>query len=267
MRNCFLFSDLIVKTAIRDKLLHAIAAVGVLLVVLIPLVSLFSMRQVQELAIAIATSASSFILLIVTLLLGSSSVWRDIERKYTHSLLGMPFSRTSYLLGKYIGSAAVVSGIALLLGGVSLIAIKIAAAQYKSDLPLLWGTVITAMFYDTLKNLLLLAVAFFFSALSTSYYFSFFVTIAIYMAGTATQDVYEYMSGSYGNNFSPSLHTITKALYFLLPNLQAFNLKVYAIYSLPLNLGGLCLTFLYFIIYTGIILMLSSWAFSRRELM
>lgn len=257
---------LILKAAKRDKLLHAVAAVGLLLIVLVPMFSLFTMRQVQEFAITIATSANSFILLIVTLLLGSSSVWRDIDRKYTHSLLGMPISRTSYLFGKYFGCAAVVSGIALLLGGVSLIAIKIAAAQYQSDLPLLWGTVITAMFYDSLKYLLLLAFAFFFSAVSTSYYFPFFVTVAVYMAGTATQDVYEYMNGSYGDKFSPFLHTITKALYYLLPNLQAFNLKVYAIYSLPLNLGSLCLTLLYFIIYTGIVLMLSACVFARREL-
>lgn len=266
MRTCLLFSALIVKTAIRDKLLHAIAAVGLLLMVLIPMFSLFTMRQVQELAITIATSASSFILLIVTLLLGSTSVWRDIERKYTHSLLGMPLSRTCYLFGKYLGCAAVILGIALLLGGVSLIAIKIAAAQYKSDLPLLWGTIITAMVFDALKYLLLLSVALFFSALSTSYYFPFFVTIAIYMVGTASQEVYEYMNGSYAAKFSSFLHGIIKGLYYLLPNLQGFNLKVYAIYSLPLSLMGLCWTLLYFITYTGIVLMLSAWVFARREL-
>lgn len=267
MNSCLRIASLILKTAKRDKLLHAIAAVGLLLILLIPLFSLFSMRQVQELAVTIATSAFSFLLLMVTLLLGASSIWRDIERKYTHSLLGMPLSRNSFVLGKYLGCAAIISIIALLLGGVSLGAIKIAALQYKSDLPLLWDTIIASMLFDTLKYLLLLAIALFFSCVSTSYYFPFFSTVALYLAGTASQEVFEYINGGYGAKLTPVLRMFVKALYYLIPNLEAFNLKVYAIYSLPLNLPGLGLTLLYFVLYTGIVLTMSAWAFSRRELM
>lgn len=267
MHPCLHISSLILKTAKRDKLLHAIALVGLLLLLMVPVFSLFSMRQVQELSVTIATSALSMILLVVTLLTGSSSIWRDVERKYTSSLLGLPLSKQSYVLGKYLGIAAIVSVVALLLGAVSLVAIKIAASQYKSDLPLLWGTLVVAMGYDLLKYLLLLAFALLFSAVSTSFYFPFFSTLAVYMAGTASQEVYEYISGSYGEKIEPSVLFLLKGLYYLLPNFSAFNLKVYAIYSLPLSLGTLAFTMLYFVVYTLIILSLSVWSFSRRELL
>lgn len=259
-------SLLIIKTAKRDKLLHAIAAVGLLLVFMVPIFSLFSMRQVQELSITIATSTLSFVLLAVTLLMGASSIWRDIERKYTFSLLGLPLSRQSYLLGKYFGIAVIITGIASSLGLISLGAIKLAAAQYKSDLPLLWGTIVVAIIFDTLKYLMLLSISLLFSAVSTSFYFPFFSTLSTYMAGTASQEVYEYINGSYGEKLSPALHLIANGLYYLIPNFSAFNLKVYAIYSLPLNPGGLAMTLLYFVVYTGMVLMLAAWAFSRREL-
>ena len=126
-------SSLILKTAKRDKLLHAITFVGLLFLVMVPAFSFFSMRQVQELAITIATSTFSFILLLVTLLTGAYSIWRDVDRKYTHALLGLPLSRQSYLLGKYFGVATIISLIALILGGVSLVAVKIAASQYTSE--------------------------------------------------------------------------------------------------------------------------------------
>lgn len=267
MHSCLLISLLILKNAKRDKLLHAIALVGLLILLLVPSFSLFSMRQVQELSVTIATSALSMILMVVTLLTGASSIWRDVERKYTSSLLGLPLSRQSYILGKYLGIAAIISIVALILGAVSLMAIKIAASQYKSDLPLLWGTLVVAMGYDLLKYLLLLAFALLFSTVSTSFYFPFFSTLAVYMAGTASQEVYEYISGSYGEKIEPAVLILLKGIYYILPNLSAFNLKVYAIYSLPLSLGSLVFTLLYFVVYTLIILALAVWSFSRRELL
>lgn len=267
MHSCLHISSLILKTAKRDKLLHAIALVGLLLLLMVPVFSLFSMRQVQELSVTIATSALSMILLVVTLLTGASSIWRDVERKYTSSLLGLPLSRQSYVLGKYLGLAAIISVVALTLGAVSLVAIKISASLYKSDLPLLWGTLIVAMGYDLLKYLLLLAFALLFSTVSTSFYFPFFSTLAVYMAGSASQEVYEYLSGSYGEKIAPTVLILLKGLYYVLPNLSAFNLKVYAIYSLPLSFGSLAFTILYFAVYTAIILVLAVWSFSKRELL
>src|SRR5689334_5418069 len=93
----------VLKTTIRDKVLHALLACGVLLFMLVPSFSLFSMRQVQELSITLSLSAISFILLVFTVFLGSSSIWRDVERRYTTSVLGLPISRASYVLGKFFG--------------------------------------------------------------------------------------------------------------------------------------------------------------------
>ncbi len=267
MRSCLHIAALILKTAKRDKLLHAIIVVGLLIILFVPAFSLFSMRQVQELSITLATSTLSFVLLVVTLLTGATSIWRDIERKYTNALLGLPLSRQAYLLGKYLGIAAIIGIISILIGCASLVAVKIAAAQYKSDMPILWGTLLVTILFDTLKYLLLLAFALLFSTVSTSFYFSFFSTIAIYLTGMASQEVFEYIHGDYAQKLSSVSLFVVKGLYYLLPNFSAFNLKVYAIYSLKLQLSGLLLTIGYFLVYTALVLCLAVWSFSRRELL
>jgi len=55
-------------------------------------------------------------------------------------------------------------------------------------------------------------------------------------------------------------------MYFLLPNLDGFDLKVHAIYAIPLNFKGLMLSSIYFLIYTGIVLSTGTLLFARREM-
>lgn len=255
-----------VKMTLRDRVLHALFLCGFLLLLLIPLFSLFSMRQVQELSITLSLSAISFILLVCTLLLGSSSIWRDVEKRYTTSVLGLPVSRGSYMLGKFAGLSLFIVTAALILGGISLVIISVSAAQYKSDLPILWENIIAAVVADTLKYILLVTFALVFSSLSTSFYFPFFSTLSVYFAGSASQEVFEYLSGDYGKTLHPFIRMIINALYYVLPNFSAFNLKVQAIYSLPLDYKGLAYTFFYFLVYTAILLTISIRAFARREL-
>jgi len=254
------------KSFQRDRILYAFVGVALLMLILVPAFSLFSMRQVQELAITLSLSAISFILLLLSTLVGASSVWRDVERRYTTSVLGLPISRATYILGKFCGMALLILVIAILLGGVSLLVINIAAAQYPSDTPIHWLNIVLAIIFSSLKFILLAAVALLFSAFSTSFFLPFFGTVAIYFAGSASQEVYEYVSGNLATAINPASRALIKGVYYLLPNLSAFDLKVHAIYGLQLSAAGLGITLAYFLIYVFLLLSLTVWIFTRREL-
>jgi Cu-processing system permease protein len=259
-------SLLTVKWAIRDKVLHILLLLSVFLFILVPAFSLFSMRQVQELSITLSLSAASFILLIFSTLLGAASIWRDIEKRYTASLLGLPISRSSYVLGKFFGICIIILSSCVLLGILSLLVVTMSSAQYKSDIPINWFNIIIAIIADGFKYCLLASLALLISSLSTSFFMPFFTTIAIYISGSATQEVYEYISGEYGNTLSPVIKILVQSVYYVLPNFSAFNYKVQAIYGLPIPMHGLLLTLLYVLIYTAIVIMFTVWTFSRREL-
>jgi ABC-type transport system involved in multi-copper enzyme maturation permease subunit len=251
---------------LRDRILYAVLGVAVAMLFLVPALSSFSMRQVQELAITLSLSTISMVLLVVTLLLGSSSIWRDIERRYTASILTLPISRDCYLLAKFLTIAVFITGTGVVLAAASSVMIALSATQYASDLPIAWGNIMLAIGADILKYLLLASLALFFSAVSTSFFLPFFVTLCLYMAGSASQEVYEYVSGQFATQIDPIQVNAIKAVYYLLPNFSAFNFKVHAVYALEVSTQSILLPLVYAVIYCGIALGASIWVFNRREL-
>ena len=69
-----------VRAMIKDRMFYLILSM-LLLFILVPVFSSFSMRQIQEVSITMSLSLNSFILLFLAMFGGVVTVWRDIERK------------------------------------------------------------------------------------------------------------------------------------------------------------------------------------------
>lgn len=253
------------KWAIRDRLFYAVFGVAILLLGLSILMSSFSMRQVQELSITLALSFNSLFLLILGILLGTSSLWREIERRYTHSVLTLPISRGSYLLGKFCGLSLFLMVCTVILAVVAAVVVALGSASYPSDVPVSWNNFFLAAIADGLKSILIAAIALLFSTVATSFYLPFFASLAVYFAGSATQEVYEYLFGKYGEQMSTWLWIGLKSLYYILPNFAALNFKVQAIYGLSIAGGQVFLGGGYFILYCSLVLGVALFVFSRRQ--
>jgi len=265
----FLFASLVknnLRAIVRDRVLYAVLGVAVLMILFIPSLSSFSMRQVQELAITLSLSVLSGVLLVVTLLLGASSIWRDVERRYTTSILTLPVSRGGFLLGKFISIALFLVLCTLVLGAGCAAVILIAANSYPSDLPIHWNNILLVLVGDILKYQLLACFALLLSSVSTSFYLPFFGTLVIYFCGSAAQEVFEYVSSQFGQGLSPFSVKLATCAYYLLPNLSAFDFQVQAVYGLDVPLQGFLLTCVYAVVYSGILLGVAIFAFGRREL-
>ena len=253
------------KGILRDRVFKGIIASGVVFLA-IPAVSTLSMRQVTELALTLTLSLFSFILLLLAIFLGGVSIWRDVERRYTHSVMTLPLSRSRYLLGRFLGISFFLLLTAAFLGLLSGLVVFFVSLGYPPDRPVLWANVMAAIGFDALKCILLVAIAMFFSTVSTSFFLPIFGTIAIFLVGGASQQAYDYIHSSAGQTLSPLVRQAASALYYILPNFSAFDLKVNAIYALPLDLPGLGLTLTYFVVYTVMALTLAALIFTRREL-
>jgi len=266
VKNFAVIFQATLKGFIRDRLLQLLMVCALFVFLVVPALSLFSMRQVQELSVTLSLSAISFILLVLTVILGSSSVWRDLDRRYLASILGLPISRTSYILGKFAGILVFIMIGCILLGIAATVVIALISAKYPSDNAVRWVEIWAAILSDGLKYILVASVALLFSSLSTSFYLPFIATLAVYFCGSASQEVYEYILSDYGKTMSSVTRSGISAIYYCIPNFSAFDFKVQAVYALPLSFKGLVFTGTYFLIYTSIILMIAVWAFNRREL-
>lgn len=265
MRQLCVLTGSNLRLLLRDRVIYAVAGVAGAMLLMIPMLSSFSMRQVQELAITLSLSAISFTLLVLALLLGAHSIWRDVDRRFTLSILSLPIGRTSFVMAKFLSTAIFLFLSGTLLGMLSCLIIALASLQYPSDLPIAWSTIWLAIFADIAKYVLLAAFALLLSTVSTSFYLPFFGTLAIYLAGSASQEVYEYVSGAFGEKIPQGLALVVKGTYYLLPNLSAFDWKVHAVYALPVDHLAVLLLLGYLLTYGGIVLCLAVWAFSRRE--
>lgn len=254
------------KGIFRDRVFQGIMALAVLFL-FIPSAASLSMRQVTELSITLSLSLISFILLLLAVFLGATSLWKDIERRYTFSVLSLPLSRTSYLFGRFFGMALFLILTSALLGAVACLMIKVASGLYPPERPVVWGYLLLAIVFATFKYILLVAVALLLSTVSTSLFLPIFGTICAFLASGVTQQVYEFVnSPASAQAVSPFSKSVASLVYYLLPNLAGFDLKVNAIYSIAPNLPGLGLTTAYFIVYTAILLGAAALLFNRREM-
>src|ERR1035437_8053441 len=92
------------KGIFRDRVFQGIMVLAVLFL-LIPSAASLSMRQMTELTTTLSLSLISFIMLLLAVFLGATSIWKDIERRYTFSVLSLPLSRSTYLIGRFFGVA------------------------------------------------------------------------------------------------------------------------------------------------------------------
>lgn len=254
------------KGIFRDRIFQGIMVLAVIFL-FIPSIASLSMRQVTELSITLSLSLISFIMLLLAVFLGATSIWKDIERRYTFSVLSLPLSRSTYLVGRFFGVALFMLITASFLGFIALFSIKFASLIYPSARPLLWSGIVITILFDALKYIIVVAVAMTLATVSTSFFLPIFGAISAFMAGTITQQVYDYLhTPSAQAAVSPVVRKAALVLYYLLPNLSGFDLKVNAIYAIPLNFQGLLLTVAYFLVYTGIVLSIGTLLFVRREM-
>lgn len=263
MQNIMLIS---LKGIFRDRVFQGIMALAVLFL-FIPSAASLSMRQVTELSITLSLSLISFILLLLSVFLGATSLWKDMERRYTFSVLSLPLSRSAYLLGRFFGLALFLVMTSAFLGTVACLVIKVVSGMYPPDRPVVWNWLVLAIVFATLKYILLVGVALLLSTVSTSFFLPIFGTICAFLASGTTQQVYEYVnSPSAVKTVSPLLKPVVVVLYYLLPNLAGFDLKVNAIYGMAPSLMGLWITSAYFVAYTAILLGAAALLYNRREM-
>lgn len=249
----------------RDKVFHGILAIAAAFL-LVPSISSLSMRQVSELSITLSLSLLSIILLLLSVSLGATALWKDIERRYAYSVLSLPLNRSSYLIGKFLAVSLFLSLAALVLGLVACLVVWISSGIYPPERPVQWFSVVVCVVFSAMKYIVLVAYAFLFATVSSSFFLPVFGTISVFLAGSATQQAYEYLHSPAGATLAPAVRLVASFFYYVLPNFSAFDLQVHAVYGIPLSAKAVLLPSLYFLVYTPLLMVLAAAVFARREM-
>lgn len=123
------------REAVRDRVLYGVIglAFGVLLFTLaLAQLALYEQRRI---ILDVGLATISIFAVMVAIFLGSSLLYKEIDRKTLYVILSKPIARSEFLLGKYLGIVLTAATFVALMGGVLCWVLAV-----QLDAPV-WGTV------------------------------------------------------------------------------------------------------------------------------
>ncbi|MEE8558101.1 MAG: ABC transporter permease [Myxococcota bacterium] len=241
------------REAVRNKLLYSLLLFAVLMiassVVLAELHLGFRVRIWRD----VGLSAIALFGTLIAIFVGINLVNREIGQKTVYTLLARPVRRWEFVVGKYIGLAAL---LAFQLGVMTCGFLAVLALNDSSLSIGLFQAI--GMIYVEL--ILLTAVALFFSSFTSPYLAGMF-TVAIWVVGHLLGDL-----RAFGQHAElPALKGVMEFLYWGLPNLDLLDFKSEGAAVEIIESRRIMLAALYGLLYSVALLVASTLLFRRRD--
>lgn len=250
MKAVFTFAQMTIQTLSRRKVIY-----GILLVMLLALIGLgrvpsYDISNQGRFILDFGLFGLEIGVLLLAIGLASNLFPKDRDSRIIMPLLAVPLSRTGYLLGRYLGAAAV-QIISTLIGMLGLILVLVINGySIPADL-------FPATFLLIVEGLFLLSVVFFFS-FWTSPPLNAPLTVLLFIA--SQMSVREFIG------LLPSAAGLMRILRLLLPHMDAFHIKDPIAHGEPVPLLYFLIATLYGLAYTSFMLSISLTVFRSRDM-
>jgi Cu-processing system permease protein len=130
------------REAVRARILHGLFALALATTAYSVVVGAYTAKNQLRVVSDLGAAAISLYSIIVAVVLGATSLYRELELKTLFPILARPISRTEYLVGKYLGTLLVLLVFVAANSGISLLAIAVIAGRSLAAVLLLgWGSV------------------------------------------------------------------------------------------------------------------------------
>lgn len=241
------------KEAIRDNILYNLLIFALLIIGGSTIVANLTIGQGYKVVTDIGLASISIFGVLISIFVGIGLVYKEIDRKTIYNILSKPIRRWEFLLGKYMG-------LLITLGvNVFLMTLGLFITLYFLNGGLAWH-LIPAVILIFLELMIITSVALFFSTFSTPTLSAIF-TLAIYVIGHLTEDL--VLLGQ--KTESALIKGVTKTLYYILPNLDNFNIRAQVVHNLSIESGYFVMVSVYWLLYLGIIFLVAQYIFERRN--
>jgi ABC-type transport system involved in multi-copper enzyme maturation permease subunit len=198
---------------------------------------------------------------ITALFLGTTSFFKDVDRKVVYFILSKPVSRAQFLLGKFFGLCAVLLLTSGILAVVYLGVVSYESATGGTGAIIDWlGLLAIAMQFFEMA--LFLAFAIFVSTFSSSL-LSIVYTSAIFFMGHVVSSL---VTDAQAIGLGGIKLFFVKVLYYIFPNLEKFDIRSIAIYNVSEPLSLFALAFVYAVVYVILLLSAAVWIFDKKEI-
>lgn len=257
------------KEGLRHRILYGILTFACVLIVLSVLLSGMFMRDISKVLLDFCLSAVSLGGLLVPIFIAINLLAGDIETRNVYTILSLPVSRTSYIIGKFLGLCILLASIMVLLTIATLISIQAGIFLYSDAYftEISTSSIISSVVIAALGNMVLLGCVFFWSSITTSSFLTTLLTLATYLIGQTIEEIVRFMSvQTPGVEFSPLFKKSVIFFLYIFPNLSAFDLKQQAAHGQLISLNHMAFLTSYGFAYLTVVLGFAIIFFSRRDL-
>lgn len=242
------------KEATRSKVFYILLAFAICLLGFSSALGFMAIGSIRRVVLDVGLATVSYFSAITAIFVGIGLIYREIEGKTIYNILSKPVTRSTFLLGRYLGLMAVLLvNLSAMTGALSLVLLAFGGFTPR---------VLAAAGYIYLELLIITAVALFFSSVASPV-LSAICTVAFYLIGHTSSALTEILAPQVHEEW---LRRVIIGLYHVLPDLNLLNIDDLVVHDIPEAAGFTVRAVLYTVLMVTILLTAASFAFRRRDL-
>lgn len=241
------------KESLRQRILILIVIFAVLLIIVSVFMSPFALGESSRIIRDIGLGAAAFFSFLVIVVIGSGLIHKDIEKRTLYTVVTKPVKRSEIILGKFVGLLLLLIILVLGMYCIQQLIILLLEGMFETRLLL-------SLPFLCLEIMVLISIMLLFSSFSSPGLTSIMAVI-FYIIGHASPDIRLFAE----QTSTPLFRYIAYAVYYIMPNLENFNVRLELVHDLALPAEQIIFMLCYGLVYVIMLLYLSVILFERKE--
>lgn len=253
MKNIFVIAKNTFRAAIRDRILHGILVFALLFILFTIFLGSISLGEDLMVIRSIGLAGMYLFGMIITIFLASSLISLEIERRTLYLILSKPVSATELILGKFVGLFAAIALITICMSAVYLGVVWYKGGGFDA-------ASLASIVLQLFETGLFIAITTLFSTFATPFAAAMYGILVLYI-GHSLSILLQYVQYR-----GAALNTAAHIVYYIVPNLEKFNVRNIVVHDMPVSVGMIALAGLYAALYAIVLLYLAKHVLGKKDL-
>ncbi len=254
LRNTLAIAKNTFRETIRDRILLSALFVIIAMILFTLFIGSISLEQSTRIIIDFSVTAIYALQIFVAIFIGSMLIYKEIERKTFYLILPKPIHRIEMLIGKCLGLTATTTLVTLSSTCV-LILLLVVNGETSYILP-----IILSVFLSIFEAIILILISMLFSSITSPILAAISTLVMFFVGHSGEMFRYVFLTSD-----STVVEVVTKAIYYLLPNLEKFNMRNDIVHQTMPSLLLIFVTILYAFTYAIFLLFLTQAVFKKKD--
>ncbi len=242
------------RETVRDRIFYLVAVFGFVMLASTAVLSPLTVGAQGKIMTDVGLAAMVIFGLVVAVFVGSAMVSKEMDKGTIVTILAKPVGRREYLFGKFMGLNLTLISMLSIMALLFMLMLFLAPGTFSFRF--------LSAFYLTFMELLVInAVVVFFSTCVSPILAAVF-TLGTFVVGHLSESIRDFgqMQGT------PFQQLTSEIVYYMIPNLEVFNVRGAVVHGDPVSLQHLLMATLYGVAWAALLLLLAGAIFSRKEL-